>query len=138
MKWLKNKLGQARISKALANAEEEALYAQAALEVASRDIRPGLWAKATAAAEGDERKAQARYLGLRVEQMQLQLGAAEEMARVHSPKNAGHWVEDEYDALKGKCPNCSEIIPLKSEECPKCGALLGEGAAWEVLPIRAT
>lgn len=141
MKWLKNKLGEVTISKALANAQEEAFYAQAALEVAKGDIRPGLWAKATAAADGDERKAQARYLGLRVEQLQLQLSAAEEMARVRSQVDAERWrVEEEYDALNGKCPNdhCSEVIPLKTRACPKCGALFGEGAAWRVLPIKTS
>jgi hypothetical protein len=141
LKWLKNKLGEVTISRALANAQEEALYARAALEVAKGDIRPGLWAKATAAADGDERKAEARYLGLRVEQLQLQLSAAEEMARVGSPVDAERWpVEEKYDALNGKCPNgyCSEVIPLKSQACPKCGAQFGEGAAWRVLPIKTT
>ena len=141
MNWLKNKLGQATISKALANAQEEALYERAALEVAQGDIRPGLWAKATAAADGDERKAQARYLGFRVEQMQLLRSAAEEMARIHSPEDAQRWgVEVSYDTVNGKCPNgvCGAIIPLKSQECPECRALFGEERAWNVLPIKTT
>ena len=139
MKWLKDKLGQTRISRAIENAAEESLYAQAALEVSRGDIRPGLWAKAKAAADGDERKAQARYLGFRVEQLQLQLSAAEEMARINSPVEIVSWqTGEEYDALDGKCPNgfCGAVIPLNSQACPKCKALFGEGAAWKVLRIK--
>lgn len=135
-----NKLGEATISKARANAHEEALYAQAALEVAQGDVRPGLWAKATAEADGDERKAQARYLGLRVEQMELQLRAAEEIARVNPLGAERPRGEEAYDDLNGKCPNdhCSAVIPLNSQVCQKCGALFAGGAAWKVLPIKTT
>ena len=139
MRWLMNKLGQTRISRAIENAEEESLYAQAALEVSRGDIRPGLWAKAIAAADGDERKAQARYLGFRVEQLQLQLSAAEEMAKINFPVDiVGRQTGEKYDALNGKCPNdyCGATILLNSQACPKCEALFGEGAAWKVLRIK--
>ena len=46
---------------------EEQLYAQAAEEVASGQIRQGLWAKAIAETGGDEAAAKAQYLKLRVE-----------------------------------------------------------------------
>ena len=139
MNWLKNKLGAVTISKALANAHEEALFERAALEVSTGDIRPGLWAKASAAADGDERKAKARYLGLRVEQMQLQLSATEEMARVGSAVDLKRWAVDEkYDVINGRCPNqvCNEVIPLKSQCCPRCAAQFGEGADLRVLPMK--
>lgn len=138
MKWLRDKVGQATISKALANAQEEAFYEQAALEVAKGDIRPGLWAKAIAVADGDEHKAHARYLGFRVEQMQLQSSAAEEVARMHLPEDGGHsGIKKAYDAVNGKCPNssCNAIIPLQSQECPKCKALFVGEDGWKVLPI---
>ena len=50
---------------------EEQLYAQAAEEVASGQIRPGLWAKAIAETGGDE-AAKAQYLKLRVEIMKAE------------------------------------------------------------------
>ena len=51
---------------------EEQLYAQAAEEVASGQIRQGLWVKAIAETGGDEAAAKARYLMLRVEIMQAE------------------------------------------------------------------
>ena len=51
---------------------EEQLYAQAAEEVASGQIRQGLWAKALAESDGDETAAKGRYLKLRVEIMRAE------------------------------------------------------------------
>jgi len=51
---------------------EERLYAQAAEEVASGQIRLGLWAKAIAETGGDEAAAKANYLKLRVEIMKAE------------------------------------------------------------------
>ena len=51
---------------------EEQLYAQAAEEVASGQIRQGLWAKAIAETGGDEAAAKANYLKLRVEIMKAE------------------------------------------------------------------
>ena len=54
---------------------EEALYAMAAEEVANGDVKPGLWAKAFADSDGQESRAQATYLKLRVQQMKDELAA---------------------------------------------------------------
>ena len=51
---------------------EEQLYAQAAEEVASGQIRQGLWAKAIAETGGDEAVAKGHYLKLRVEIMKAE------------------------------------------------------------------
>ena len=51
---------------------EEQLYAQAAEEVSSGQIRQGLWAKAIAENGGDDSAAKARYLKLRVEIMKAE------------------------------------------------------------------
>lgn len=51
---------------------EEQLYALAAEEVASGQIRQGLWAKAIAETGGDDAAAKARYLKLRVEIMRAE------------------------------------------------------------------
>ncbi len=49
-------------------------------------------------------------------------------------------VEQLNDLLRppqGKCPNssCSAVIPMSSQECPKCGAFFRVGSAWCVLPL---
>ena len=51
---------------------EEELYAQAAEEVASGQIRQGMWAKAIAETGGGEAAAKAHYLKLRVEIMKAE------------------------------------------------------------------
>ena len=49
--------------------EHEHLYEQIALEIESQELKQGVWAKAFADADGDEGKARARYIKLRVEQL---------------------------------------------------------------------
>ena len=51
---------------------EEHLYELAAEEIAANNIRPGLWAKAIAESDGDDAKAKARYIKLRVETMKAE------------------------------------------------------------------
>lgn len=34
----------------------------------------------------------------------------------------------------GRCPSCSEHLPVTAPECPKCHANFGKGAAWRVIP----
>lgn len=50
------------------SAFEERFYAEAAQEISDKRVSPGLWAKAFSDAEGDQAKASARYIALRVEQ----------------------------------------------------------------------
>ena len=52
------------------NTLEEQFYAAAAQEVATKTVSPGVMAKAFADADGDEKKAIARYIRLRVAQQQ--------------------------------------------------------------------
>ena len=51
---------------------EEQLFEFAAEEIAANNIRPGLWAKAIAESDGDDAKAKARYIKLRVEAMKAE------------------------------------------------------------------
>ncbi|MDC6459922.1 hypothetical protein PQY66_06235 [Luminiphilus sp.] len=51
---------------------EEKLYELAAEEITANNIRPGLWAKAIAESDGDDAKAKARYIKLRVETMKAE------------------------------------------------------------------
>ena len=109
---------------ALANANEEVLYAQVATEMISPDdLRPGLWAKALATADGDERRAKAVYIKLRVEQLQLQLGAAGELARVadEAPLAPAFVC---VSPSPPPAPRSSPIFASKSApsiQCAKCG-----------------
>jgi len=52
---------------------EEILYAAALQEVSNRDVKPGLWARAVADSAGDDARAQAAYLKLRVQSMKDEL-----------------------------------------------------------------
>jgi len=72
---------QSDSSKLAKSLSEEALYTQAASELSRKQIRPGLWAKAFAESGGDEQKARARYIDLRVESIRLEGGAAAEQMR---------------------------------------------------------
>lgn len=123
-----NKLGQAKISNALVNEKEEALYAQAASEIAMGDIRPGLWAKASAVADGDEKKTHARYIGFRVEQLQLQLSAANAMPRSSPTHHEGISTSEEEGPPTPEthvcCPDCRYYIPRESRVCRHCGCKL--------------
>ena len=60
---------------------EEQLYAQAAEEAASGQIRRGLWAKAIAETGGDEAAAKAHYLKLRVEIMRAEAEVTDFVAK---------------------------------------------------------
>ena len=62
---------------------EEHLYELAAEEIAANNIRPGLWAQAIAESDGDDAKAKARYIKLRVETMK-----AEADLQDHASENA--------------------------------------------------
>ena len=53
-------------------AADEALYELVAREVADGRMRPGLWAKAMVDAAGDEAKAKARYLYIRMASLKAQ------------------------------------------------------------------
>ncbi|MDD2600529.1 MAG: hypothetical protein PHO37_15105 [Kiritimatiellae bacterium] len=83
------------------NKIEEELYAQAARELATKTPVPGVMAKAFADADGDERRAFARYIGLRVEHLkdEIRRRQAEEawQRQVESLKawrRTGHGRED--------------------------------------------
>lgn len=66
---------------------EEQLYEFAAEEIAANNIRPGLWAKAIAESDGDDAKAKARYIKLRVETMKAETDLADFMASETSTKS---------------------------------------------------
>lgn len=38
----------------------------------------------------------------------------------------------EPDAPMGTCPNCSTVIPITAQNCPKCKALFGPESDWKI------
>ena len=56
---------------------EETLYEIAAVEIATASVVPGLYAKAFSDAEGDEKRAAARYIRLRVQQLKTEASRAQ-------------------------------------------------------------
>jgi len=65
---------------------EEQLYEFAAEEIAANNIRPGLWAKAIAESDGDDAKAKARYIKLRVETMKAEADLSSYAASQFKPE----------------------------------------------------
>ncbi len=61
--------GKVRLRSAAFRIEEEKLYAAVAAELSAGERREGLWAKALVNAGGDEAKASANYLKIRVQSL---------------------------------------------------------------------
>ena len=134
----------------------EEFWAQALHECDSAAMKAGLWAKAFADAGGDERLAKATYMRLRAAQLQAlydeeqqalkfaldqELQAEQEKLKAQEAEVAEALAKmteaKRAEALlpKGKCPACGEVIPLASEQCPKCTALFTADSNWRVTPL---
>lgn len=135
---------------------KEEFWAQALHECDSAAMKAGLWAKAFADASGDERLAKATYMRLRATQLQAQYDeqqqalklARDQELQAEQEKQKAQEAEvaevltkmteaKRAEALlpKGKCPACGEVIPLASEQCPKCTALFTADSKWRVKPL---
>ena len=91
--------------------QEEQLYEWAAEEVAGNNIRPGLMAKALAETDGDETKAAARYIKLRVETMKAEIeisNFAQDQASKTEQRNQGSKTE-------------KQVTPARTEEAERPG-----------------
>jgi rubrerythrin len=95
------------------DATEEKFYEMVALEIACKEMRPGVFAKAFADAAGDEKLAKTFYIKYRVAQLRdeyfKELAAAQE-----AEKLKGQFVFDEV--LSCKCGK-----PIVNRHCPICG-----------------
>lgn len=124
--------------------DEEELWAFALLEFESQNRRPGLWARSFSESGGNESVAKASYLGSRVvelrsereaqrsehERQKRQIAQQERLATLSEAERA-------YAVLpKGQCPNCGAVLPIGTEECPKCKALFTSASAWKLLPLQ--
>lgn len=122
---------------------DEALWERGMKEAESPDRRQGLWAKCFGEANGVESAAKAAYMAVRVAEMKAEIRAEqqrEEARRQEEEKEQrlAHLDEAQraYELLpKGVCPSCDAVIPIASEECPKCKALFGLYSAWSVKPL---
>jgi len=134
----------------------EEFWAQALHECESAAMKTGLWAKAFAVAEGDDRLAKATYMRLRAAQLQaqfvelqqaqklahdLELLAEQENQKAQEAEVAELLTKmteaKRAEALlpKGRCPACDAVIPLVSEECPECTALFTIDSKFRVKPL---
>ena len=68
----------------MTSGDDERQYEQAVSEIASGNVRPGLWAQAFAESDGDNVRAQAAYLRLRVRAIR----GEEEIARARLQEEA--------------------------------------------------
>lgn len=55
-----------------------------------------------------------------------------EFGRLQSRLRVGHALG--AGPRMGRCPACSERLPVTTSECPKCHANFSKGAAWSVIP----
>lgn len=101
MGWFQSKQEQL-----VKNLQEEQAYALAAYEIANREIRPGLWAKAFAEASGDEQRAQAIYIKLRVAQVNLGVEVTTEMLAKAASSRALKPVQPAQTSAGERCKFC--------------------------------
>lgn len=80
----------------LANKSEEDLYAMAFAEIQGENRRQGLWAKALSESMGDDKKAQALYIRIRVEQL-----ISEQDEQLRCPYETERAIPVVF-----KCPSC--------------------------------
>ena len=116
---------------------EEQFYAIAGQEVASRNMSPGMMSKALVDADGDERKAAACYIRMRVEQLKAEYAARAAEEAQSEQERTERLKEDAREKLRkldSKCPACgfvgrmhSSFIPPAEHkpfavacQCPKC------------------
>lgn len=78
---------------------EEQFYERAAAELSEQRTSPGLMAKAFSEADGDERKAGARYLKLRVAQMDAEHQAAEASRNAEAQRRVAAEQEEQQRAV---------------------------------------
>lgn len=81
-------------------------WASAMAEVENLQQRDaGLWAKCFAEADGDEPRAKAAYIKVRVAKLKP-------------------------DPITGYCPNCNYQVLFTADNCPGCNAIFDRGASW--------
>ena len=117
-------------------AHEELLYEIVAEEVASKTLKPGIWAKAFSEAGGEQSKAVALYISYRTEQLRPELAAEiqRQMLSKIEEQAAAHDRREEEEKRKRNfltftCSHCRSTLYARYEllghkvRCMKCGAV---------------
>ena len=90
--------------------QDEQIYAKVVEEIVNSHISPGLWAKAFAQTNGDEKKSRAIYITLRANQIKLGVDAEAEMIAKGEQSLKANAVNTakifEADVDYGKCIAC--------------------------------
>lgn len=131
--WV-GKLGAAKAVKAKLAARQipdEAYYEMAGEEVARGAIRQGLWVQAMSEALGDEKKAGAIYIRLRVQTMRQEAAASIRQAsdrEYHRDKLDTADVEMPEHKIVISCPQCAGRLRVAADRhleitCPHCRAV---------------
>lgn len=103
----------------LTEAEETALYEQAATEIENGIMNKGLWAKALSKADGNEEKQKAIYIELLVDYFKKEIAAGKELASILAR-------EEEIESKRNK----ETIKPdIETAETPKESKAEAEKAA---------
>lgn len=112
---------------------DEAYYEMAAAEISDGKIRHGLWVQALAEAEGDQRKAEALYIKLRVRAMRVEVGEAVYTSRTNNKKaRKNHDVSNDETHPPVKivlsCPACNGRMRVPAGKhleikCSHCGEI---------------
>lgn len=129
-------------------ATKEKIWAFAFQEYDTDKRKPGLYAECFAAADGNEAVVKVAYLKRRVAELERvyveSLARKEQKAKEIRDEQertialAARQIEQERwradaAAPRGRCPQCDDAIPMISQECPHCRALLDGSSAWRVI-----
>jgi hypothetical protein len=115
------------------------LWESAMAECTSEQRKAGLWARCFAETDGDENKAQARYIKHRVAEEQQRVEDERQAALLatlaQAKRDAEQIAKDQAlaDSMrdKGYCPNCSGVVFLDAVGCVYCKAVFGGNSLWK-------
>lgn len=107
---------------------EEAYYEMTAAEIKNGNIRSGLWAKALSESLGDEKKAGAIYIKLRVQSMRDEAAAVilkNSETETASPNLKPNTPSARANKILLTCPNCETRMRVATGKhlditCPSC------------------
>lgn len=104
---------------------DEAYYEMAGEEISRGKIRTGIWLKALSEAEGNESRAQAIYLKLRVDAMRQEFADALHAKSGQDDSGAASTDSAQPQKITVTCPTCGGLSRVKSGAtldvtCPHC------------------
>lgn len=123
----------------------EELWEKAAHEL-KVNRREGLWARCFAENEGNESRAMALYLRLRVGELQAQQTSLKQQVGTNSDSSSAQAIlpspNSDEPPLSGdetvKCPRCSQLVTFSTTVCPNCLAMFGPQSIWKLARRKST